>query len=129
MICPQCKSEYRPGFDRCTDCDIPLVDTLPELLPEGEQEAEALTTAEGDDLVSVYHTADVALIPVLRSVLEGAGIPYTVQGEHAFGMEPSGGGWGRAILNWGVRFLVPRARADEAVRILAELDVDKNRDG
>jgi hypothetical protein len=29
MFCPQCDSEYKPGFTRCSDCDIPLVDRLP----------------------------------------------------------------------------------------------------
>jgi len=29
MFCPQCKAEYRPGFTRCADCDVELVDQLP----------------------------------------------------------------------------------------------------
>src|SRR5260370_36574106 len=29
MFCPQCRAEYRGGFFRCSDCDIPLVDQLP----------------------------------------------------------------------------------------------------
>src|SRR5262245_51224827 len=28
MFCPQCQAEYREGFARCSDCDIPLVDQL-----------------------------------------------------------------------------------------------------
>jgi hypothetical protein len=28
MFCPQCNSEYRPGFTRCSECDIELVDVL-----------------------------------------------------------------------------------------------------
>src|SRR5687767_893252 len=28
MFCPNCKSEYRPGFTRCSDCSIELVDDL-----------------------------------------------------------------------------------------------------
>jgi len=27
MVCPICKVEYRPGFPRCADCDVELVDT------------------------------------------------------------------------------------------------------
>lgn len=30
MVCPQCRAEYRPGFTHCTDCDVDLVDALPE---------------------------------------------------------------------------------------------------
>lgn len=29
MFCTKCKSEYRPGFDRCAACDLPLVNSLP----------------------------------------------------------------------------------------------------
>ena len=28
MFCPKCRAEYREGFFRCCDCDIPLVDQL-----------------------------------------------------------------------------------------------------
>lgn len=27
--CPACRSEYREGFDRCADCDEPLVAEMP----------------------------------------------------------------------------------------------------
>jgi hypothetical protein len=26
MFCPECKAEYRPGFTRCADCDVELVE-------------------------------------------------------------------------------------------------------
>ena len=32
MFCPQCKAEYRPGYRRCADCDIDLVDELSRFL-------------------------------------------------------------------------------------------------
>ena len=28
MFCPSCKSEYRTGFTRCSDCDVDLVESL-----------------------------------------------------------------------------------------------------
>jgi hypothetical protein len=28
-FCPNCRVEYRPGFSRCTDCEVDLVDGLP----------------------------------------------------------------------------------------------------
>ena len=33
-FCPNCKCEYRPGFVRCSDCDVELVESLSE---ENEQ--------------------------------------------------------------------------------------------
>jgi hypothetical protein len=30
MFCPKCKAEYRPGFTRCSDCDVDLVEALPK---------------------------------------------------------------------------------------------------
>jgi hypothetical protein len=31
VFCPQSKAEYRPGFNRCSDCDVNLVHDLPVL--------------------------------------------------------------------------------------------------
>ncbi len=31
MFCPKCRTEYRKDFTTCADCDIPLVDELPQL--------------------------------------------------------------------------------------------------
>src|SRR5512137_1560410 len=33
-FCPNCKTEYRSGFTRCTDCDVQLVPSLPQEEPE-----------------------------------------------------------------------------------------------
>jgi len=30
MFCPQCKTEYRSGVTHCLDCDVDLVENLPE---------------------------------------------------------------------------------------------------
>ena len=30
MFCPSCGADFRDGFTQCSDCDIPLVDALPE---------------------------------------------------------------------------------------------------
>ena len=30
MFCPQCKAEYRPGFTRCADCDVELLENYAE---------------------------------------------------------------------------------------------------
>ena len=30
MFCPNCEAEYRPGFTRCSDCDVALMERLEE---------------------------------------------------------------------------------------------------
>src|SRR5258708_17339941 len=30
MFCPESRAEYRPGFTRCSDCDVDLVHEIPE---------------------------------------------------------------------------------------------------
>jgi hypothetical protein len=40
MFCPKCNVEYRPGFTGCSDCEVDLVDVLPE---EDLSSDEALT--------------------------------------------------------------------------------------
>src|SRR6185436_16077361 len=52
MYCPSCRGEYREGFDRCSDCEVALVEALPEEPVEGtlgedarEEEGEGLEPA------------------------------------------------------------------------------------
>ncbi len=42
------------------------------------------------DLVAVFDTSDPALLPVIKSILQGADIPFLVQGEEAMSMLPVG---------------------------------------
>ena len=42
------------------------------------------------DLVTVFDTSDPALLPVIKSLLQGADIPFLVQGEEAMSMLPVG---------------------------------------
>ncbi len=92
MYCPECKSEYRPGFTRCKDCDVELVVELPVAAKQ-----------EFVDLVEVMSSGDAAQIPLIKSILEAEEIPYLAQGEN-FAL-------GRYIA---VRFLVPRDYLDDA---------------
>jgi len=99
LYCRSCGNAY-PAGDRCPDCGA-------DLLP-AEQE-----------LVAVLNTSDSALLPVLKSVLDAAEIPYVVQGDQAMGLFPLGsfgGGLFRRVL--GASILVPRDREEEARELL-----------
>lgn len=40
------------------------------------------------DLVVIFETADISLLTVIKSILDGGEIPYIVQGEMSLGMLP-----------------------------------------
>lgn len=63
MYCPACKAEYRPGFTRCHDCNVPLV---AELAKEDSLEA----------YVVLWQGEDPALHDTLCEELEKASIEY-----------------------------------------------------
>ena len=71
MFCPQCRTEYRAGFDVCADCHIPLVDVLePEPQPE---------FVEFQHILDTYNPADIAII---KSILESENLTFHFQGDH-----------------------------------------------
>ncbi len=81
MFCPQCKAEYRPGFVRCSDCGVELVEQLPvDPLPTSEMDHPQLV------VVRTYPShvdADLA-----RTALEAAGIESMVESDDQGGQSP-----------------------------------------
>jgi hypothetical protein len=47
MYCPQCKAEYRPGFTRCSDCDVELVENYVEAVRHPVAKKVALSEEYG----------------------------------------------------------------------------------
>ena len=109
MVCPECGAEYGEGFDRCTDCDVALVHERP---PEDH---------EATPYVTVFETSETDLIPVIKSVLRGAEIPFNTEGEAMMNLFPSDL-LGPLMSRPGaeVSFLVPEERAEEARQLLTE---------
>lgn len=115
MFCPQCRSEYREGFSRCENCDVPLVATL---APE-----------EGDpshrELVTVFETGDPGLLALAHSLLDEAEIPYLTLGEGVqdlFGLGRLGTGF--SVLTGPVQLQVDLAQQAEARQLLDGLEED-----
>jgi hypothetical protein len=67
MFCPNCRSEYRPGFYRCSDCDVDLVAHLP---------AEPRADPPENNLVKVFETRDTGVAGVVASFLIANSIEY-----------------------------------------------------
>jgi len=114
MYCPKCRAEFRDEIAVCPDCEVLLVAELPKE-PEFSEE----------DLVLVLETADVAVLPVVKSVLRAAGVPFVVQGDEAMGVLPVGriglGGLTSKGHGLSAGILVPRDREEEAKALLTEM--------
>jgi hypothetical protein len=87
MFCPNCEAEYRPGFTRCSDCDVALVEHLEETdvhsnNPELSGAPELLWTG-----------TDAATRAGIIDALETAQIPYHERGD-TVGSLP---GWSRQV--------------------------------
>jgi hypothetical protein len=111
LYCRSCRESYPEGAN-CPRCGEELV--LPDPTAGTEQDAE---------LVAVLRTSDSNLMPVVKSVLDAAGIPYLVQGDEAMGLlplGPFGGGVFSGVL--GASVLVPRDRAEEARELLESFE-------
>jgi uncharacterized Zn ribbon protein len=111
MICPKCRNEYRPGFTRCSDCNVDLVDQVEEIADESN-------TAE-DDLVSVLETQDSLFLNKLVTKLEIKKIPYLLQSGTAFD-------WAGLVdeqsdLSWKAALWVPGSRQDEVESLIQKL--------
>jgi hypothetical protein len=50
MFCPQCKAEYRPGFTRCSDCGLDLVNDLPDAnIPHTDEDFREVWAGDNQD--------------------------------------------------------------------------------
>jgi hypothetical protein len=96
MFCPKCKSEYRPGFTHCVDCDVDLVSELPkhaiEMRQTGEDGEYRVAGGPGDPnedpFCSFWKGNDPRVHAELCGVLDEAGIPHTTvfRRDHLFNL-------------------------------------------
>ncbi len=115
MKCPRCGSEYREGFTRCTDCDLELVPSAPP--------PEAGDVRSHIELVKVFEGGNPAVIPLVESLFEDAGIEYSTSSESLqdlFALGRLGTGHNNAI--GPVLFYVRKEDEAEARAIMATLD-------
>jgi hypothetical protein len=82
MFCPRCRAEYRPGFTRCSDCDVDLVDSL-EPKPAGPR------PFAGDAPVVLGGFATAFEASIVRAALEDAGIESVIRCDDAGGTNPA----------------------------------------
>jgi hypothetical protein len=73
-FCPKCHSEYRPGFTRCTDCDLELIGSLPEEKPEKFNQADV-------ELVELATFPNSSEAEMIQELLEDNGISTVLRGD------------------------------------------------
>ena len=99
-FCPECKSEYRPGFTRCSDCEVDLVERLPE-------EHEYL------DMVEAGKIPDPSYAGMVCEMFSTEDIPCILDGEEREGMMP-----GMVDPTRSIGVMVPRENLDRAKELL-----------
>ena len=107
MFCPECGAEFREEIEKCADCEVTLVEEPPE-------------EPKVPKYVTVLETSELSAIPVLKTVLESAGIPYRTRGEGLMDLFPSEA-LGRPFRDSAGEVLirVPEDRAEEARELLS----------
>jgi hypothetical protein len=103
MFCPKCKTEYRDGFSRCADCDVPLIPALP---PEPEEPSEEYVDLIDIITYSSRHDAELA-----KSFLASNGVNAVVSGDDYGGIQPA------LSFSTGIRLLVKEEDVEKAKRI------------
>jgi hypothetical protein len=104
MFCPKCKAEFREGFNHCKECNLDLVESLPEDPP-----------VEHFRPAVVFTTSNILEAQLVKSLLEGNGVTvFLVDGQFP-AMNPF---YTNAI--GGIKLAVSESELEEAKEILAE---------
>jgi len=115
MICPQCGTEYREGFDMCTDCHVPLIPKM-DWGPEDKKGGKT-------KLVCIFSTGSQAQIAVAKSLLDGADIPFMVKNEGVQDLLGFGRmGTGYNPLTGPIEIWVDEKDSFQAKEIISDLD-------
>ena len=109
MFCPECSAEYREGFARCSDCDVPLVAALPP---------EEMDATHGAEEATVFVTRDMVEAETVKELLESNGIEVFIAGESS----PLPGVPGE------VRLIVSQLQAELAHEILEQAQSEEEED-
>jgi hypothetical protein len=84
MFCPNCKSEYRPGFTKCADCGVGLVATL----PAGANTVDSNIPRSDEGLEPLWSGVSEALTDQIDAALEAAHITHKIT-DKEFGLLPN----------------------------------------
>ena len=109
--CPECNVEYIDTAIRCSDCAVELA--LGPAIPEEHPDPKIET---------IYATGDPALVALVKSLLEDAGIEYFTKGYEIQDLIGIGGLGGQNYATGPVEFAVAGKDAPTARELLAHLE-------
>ncbi len=66
-FCPECRAEYRKGFDHCPSCDVDLVDEVE--LPELMTDEEVIESMAEEDLVAIVRGSSTGCLETQAQLL------------------------------------------------------------
>lgn len=105
--CPKCRLEYESGYKTCSDCDTPLVDSLPTV-ENPDYDREALLISVGDEIRA----------EIIESYLQSNHIPvWKKHNESGAYMEVY-----MRMSSYGIDLYVPSRLLDKAKKILKEIE-------
>lgn len=88
MFCPQCKTEYRPGFTKCADCGVDLVTQLPTDGDSGDTAGDAGIPRNSDGLELLWSGVGQSLRNQINDGLDAAHIFHKIT-DKEFGLLPN----------------------------------------
>lgn len=103
--CPECHAEYVYGVRYCWDCEIPLVDQLPD------EEVVRERPSSPPRFVTVFEAEDSMQAQLVKTLLESNGFTCVLRG-----------GYENTYPPLPVEIQVPEDEADEAHELLAEYE-------
>ncbi|MEO0129056.1 MAG: hypothetical protein ABIL07_03210 [candidate division WOR-3 bacterium] len=109
MFCPICKAEYRPGITGCVDCNVELVDKLPEekVDKNNKQDKEKINYEE------VWISFNPAEVMFVKSILAETEMEYYFIGENFQVVQP---------LVEPIRLMVRKDYVEKVKEILKDID-------
>jgi hypothetical protein len=120
MICPKCHAEYREGFYRCVECDVPLISETDTEMDFADAEDSSLP-----ELQPVFETQDSSFLSDLVALVEENKIPYILQSGTAIGrdsLEQSD------ALEWRAVLYVPNQLEEMVESFIAKLKSDRSKE-
>jgi hypothetical protein len=129
VFCPKCKAEYVAGITTCRDCQVDLVDVLPEPGPKARRGAARAGRAEKAkmrrqlaqplQLVTVLKTPDPGQALLAEALLCEAAVRFISRG----GVKQGSGGWGGItdLIGGSIELQVRGEDAERAQDVLRDL--------